>query len=99
MAVEKGVVEALRGVMDPELGISIVDLGLIYGVEMEGGKATIKMTFTTPACPMLHFLISRVEDAARKVEGVKEVEVKLVWDPPWEPGRISEEGKKKLGLL
>lgn len=99
MAGEKEVLGALSGVMDPELGISIVDLGLVYGVEVSGGKATVKMTFTTPACPMLHFLISSVEDAAKKVKGIKEVEVKLVWDPPWNPSRISEEGKKKLGLV
>lgn len=99
MAGEKEVLGALSGVMDPELGISIVDLGLIYGVSVEGEKATVRMTFTTPACPMLHFLISSVEDAAKKVKGIKEVDVRLVWDPPWDPGRISEEGKKKLGLM
>lgn len=85
-------------VMDPELGISVWDLGLIYGIEVNGKKAIIQMTFTTPACPMLHHIASEVEDAVDKVKGIEEVNVRLVWDPPWTPDKISAEGKKKLGL-
>jgi metal-sulfur cluster biosynthetic enzyme len=95
---EKEIRDALREVMDPELGISLVDLGLIYGVEIAGEKVGVKMTFTTPACPMVHFLVSSVEDAVKKVEGVDEVDVQLVWDPPWTPDRMSDAGKEKLGL-
>ncbi len=84
--------------MDPELGISLVDLGLIYGVEVAGKKVGVKMTFTTPACPMVHFLVSSVENAVKKVNGVSEVDVQLVWDPPWTPDRMSDAGKEKLGL-
>ncbi|MBD3390259.1 DUF59 domain-containing protein [Candidatus Micrarchaeota archaeon] len=98
MGAEESVLEKLREVMDPELGINIVELGLIYGVEVEKEHATVKMTFTTPACPMLRHLASSVKEAAEKAEGVEEAEVQLVWDPPWSPEKISEEGKKKLGL-
>ncbi|MBD3397708.1 DUF59 domain-containing protein [Candidatus Micrarchaeota archaeon] len=98
MATEKEVMDALGQVMDPELGISLVDLGLIYSVKVQGEKVEVEMSFTTPACPMVHYITSSVEDAVKKLEGVEEAEVKLVWDPPWTPDRISEEGKKKLGL-
>lgn len=98
MAIEDEVRAALMEVMDPELGISVVDLGLIYGIEVLGGRAEVKMTFTTPACPMLNHIISDVEGAVKKVKGVKEVDVQLVWEPRWTPERITEEGKKKLGL-
>ncbi|MFP3950273.1 MAG: metal-sulfur cluster assembly factor [Candidatus Micrarchaeia archaeon] len=98
MGAKERVLEKLKEVMDPELGISIVDLGLIYGVEVEGSRATVKMTFTTPACPMLRHLASGVKAAAEKADGIKEAEVELVWNPPWSPERISEKGKKQLGL-
>ena len=98
MVTEKEVMGALSEVMDPELGISLVDLGLIYGVEVQGEKVGVKMTFTTPACPMVHFLVSSVEDAVKKVKGVNEVDVQLVWDPPWTPDKMSDAGKEKLGL-
>lgn len=98
MVSEKEVRDALREVMDPELGISLVDLGLIYGIEVAGKKVGVKMTFTTPACPMVHFLVSSVENAVKKVNGVSEVDVQLVWDPPWTPDRMSDAGKEKLGL-
>ncbi len=98
MVTEEEVMSALSKVMDPELGISLVDLGLIYGVEITETKVGVKMTFTTPACPMVHFLVSSVEDAVKKVEGVSEVEVQLVWDPPWTPDKMSDAGKEKLGL-
>ena len=90
--------EALKTCLDPELGISIVDLGLIYGVRVEGDKAKIKMTLTTPGCPLVNMINADVEEKVRKVEGIKEVEVELVWEPRWTPDRISEEGKKALGI-
>jgi len=98
MVTEKEVMGALSEVMDPELGISLVDLGLIYGVDIAGERVGVKMTFTTPACPMVHFLVSSVEDAVKKVKGVNEVDVQLVWDPPWTPDKMSDAGKEKLGL-
>lgn len=98
MATEEDVMDALSGVIDPELGISVVDLGLIYGVEVSGKKVRVRMTFTTPACPMLNLIVSRVEDAVKKLRGIDEVAVQLVWEPPWTPERMSAEGKKALGF-
>ncbi len=95
---EKDVLDALRNVLDPELGINIVDLGLIYEVKVNGKKVNVKMTFTTPACPLLQYIVSDVEEKVGKTEGVEEVVVQLTWDPPWNPDRISAEGKKQLGL-
>ena len=98
MVTEKEVMGALGQVMDPELGISLVDLGLIYAVEVHTGKVGVKMSFTTPACPMVHYIVSSVEEAVKRLDGVEEVEVQLVWDPPWTPDRITDAGKERLGL-
>lgn len=98
MVSEKDVLDALHNVMDPELGINIVDLGLIYGVKVSGKKVDVKMTFTTPACPLLQYIVSEVEERVGKIKGVEEVVVSLAWDPPWNPDKISKEGKKQLGL-
>jgi metal-sulfur cluster biosynthetic enzyme len=89
--------EKLKEVMDPELGVNIVDLGLIYGVEVEGKKVKVKMTFTTPACPLLNFLVQNVEAKVREA-GAKDVQVELIWDPPWSPEKMSAEAKRKLGI-
>ena len=89
--------EKLREVMDPELGVNIVDLGLIYGVEVKGSSITVKMTFTTPACPLLNFLVQNVESKVKEL-GLEDVRVELVWDPPWTPERMSPEAKIQLGM-
>ena len=88
MTLKDEVMVALQGVLDPELGISIVDMGLIYEVEEDKGAIDIDMTLTNPACPMAAVIVNSVEDAVSKVEGVKSVRVNLVFDPPWTPERI-----------
>lgn len=90
--------EALRKCVDPEIGENLVDLGLIYGVDVKGGAVKVRMTLTTPGCPMHAFLVKQAEEAVKKVEGVKKAEVELVWDPPWTPERMSETAKKRLGF-
>ena len=95
------VLEALREVMDPELGVNVVDLGLIYGVgldEHELGTVHVAMTLTTPGCP-LHGSIAAAAERSVKllVPGVRKVNVHLVFDPPWSPERISAAGKEALG--
>lgn len=84
--------------MDPEIGINIVDLGLIYEVEIEKARVGIKMTFTTPACPLLGYLVNEVQSKAREIKGVSDVQVQFVWEPRWTPERMSKEAKKQLGL-
>ena len=98
---EAAVVEALKTVYDPEIPVDIYELGLIYdiGIEPEG-KVAIKMTLTAPGCPVAGTMPQMVEDAIRaKVPGANEVEVELVWDPPWDFSRMSEAARLELNMF
>jgi metal-sulfur cluster biosynthetic enzyme len=98
MPAEPDILRALHGVSDPEVGVNIVDLGLIYSIEIDQGKVRIIMTMTTPACPMHSYLIQEVrETILAEFEEVAEVEVRLVWEPAWSPKMISERGRRQLG--
>lgn len=89
---------AIKTVIDPELGINIVDLGLIYDVQVEdSGNVTIKMTLTTPGCPLHDSIINGVKYAVQYLEEVNRVNVEVVWEPAWSPERLSIEGKRMLG--
>jgi metal-sulfur cluster biosynthetic enzyme len=92
--------DVLRVVIDPDLGLNIVDLGLIYDVAVkhDEGKVDVTMTLTTPACPYGPQLISEVEYVMRSQSGVKDAAVEIVWDPPWSMDRISPEMRLELGL-
>lgn len=90
-------VEELRAVIDPELGINIVDLGLVYGAEMVDGVAHILMTTTTPACPIGSYLRDEIRWALLRVDRILDVEVELTHQPPWSPDRMSDEAKVQLG--
>jgi len=96
---EDDVIEALRCVYDPELGVNVVDLGLIYGVRVEGRSVHVRMTLTVPGCPLHDSISSAVDEAVRYImPDAEKVEVELVWDPPWSPERITEAGRRELGL-
>lgn len=95
---EEAVRDALRQVVDPELGINIVDLGLVYGIEIEDGRVHIRMTLTAIGCPLSYMVDQMVKAAVREIPGVQDVEVELVWDPPWTPDRMSEEARALLGF-
>ncbi len=82
------VTEALRSVLDPELGMSVVDLGLIYGVSVDGGHVGITMTLTAPGCPLHELMTDWVGRAVGQVPGVEDVEVAITFEPPWTPDRI-----------
>ncbi|MCL1597997.1 MAG: metal-sulfur cluster assembly factor [Actinomycetia bacterium] len=90
--------EALRDVIDPELGVSIVDLGLVYGLAIENGAATVVMTTTSPMCPLGAVLTRGVEDRLMQLEGVDSVEVHLVNEPPWTADRLSDKARTILGM-
>ena len=95
------VFEALKPVQDPEIRIGIVDLGLVYDVmlEEETSKVTVKMTLTTPACPYGEMLVSMTHRAVEELDGVEDVEVVLVWSPPWDPNEMcSDQAKDILGI-
>jgi metal-sulfur cluster biosynthetic enzyme len=98
---EEAVMNALRSVEDPELHLSVVDLGLIYGVDVqnEGRNIEVRMTLTTPACPYAPVLIDQVRNVAGSFPDVIDAEVRIVWDPPWDPRTMaSEEIRDKLGI-
>lgn len=97
MISEKLILTALKHVLDPEIGINIVDLGLIYEVKVENGDVHIKMTMTTPGCPLHESISKGAEEAVKQLPGVDSVKVDLVWDPPWTPERLSDWAKKQLG--
>jgi FeS assembly SUF system protein len=99
-ALYEAVVSALRGIYDPEIPVNIYDLGLIYGVDVAPDAAvTVTMTLTTPHCPVAESMPGEVELQVGAVPGVREAEVNLVWDPPWDPAKMSDEARLELGML
>ena len=95
---EGTILETLRQVIDPELGCNIVDLGLVYGVTITGGKVTVKLTLTTPGCPMHESIAWGVQMVLLNLDSVEEVDVELVWDPPWSPAMMSDYGRTFVGV-
>jgi FeS assembly SUF system protein len=96
----EGVVAALRDIFDPEIPVNIYDLGLIYGVDVgEDGHVDVTMTLTTPHCPVAESMPGEVELRVSAVPGVRDAEVNLVWDPPWDPQKMSDDAKLELGML
>jgi metal-sulfur cluster biosynthetic enzyme len=96
---ETALLDALRQVIDPELMINVVDLGLVYGVEQSDDKVKVDMTLTSPACPAGPQIVSQAKMALEKLDGVKEVEIKLVMSPPWSPDRMTDEARDQLGIF
>lgn len=90
--------EALHQVVDPEIDCNIVDLGLIYGITIDGAKVTVTMTLTTPGCPMHESIAWGVKCALLNLKGVEDVEVNVVWDPQWTPARMSDYGRERTGV-
>jgi metal-sulfur cluster biosynthetic enzyme len=98
VAIEAESRDWLRTVYDPELGLNLVDLGLIYDITSEHGHVRVTMTLTTLGCPMSDSMPHAVERVLESVPGVQGVQVDLVWDPPWDPERITDDGKRELGM-
>jgi len=92
------VLETLRQVIDPEIGCNIVDLGLIYRYAFQAGKLTVTMTLTTPGCPMHDSIAEGVKNILLTLDGVTEVEVEVVWNPPWHPSMMTETGRAMAGV-
>lgn len=96
---EDAVVSVLKTVFDPEIPVDIYELGLIYAIELaDDGHVKVEMTLTTPSCPSAQELPSMVEEAVRAVPGVTDVGVEVVWDPPWDPSRMSEDARLALNM-
>jgi metal-sulfur cluster biosynthetic enzyme len=98
MPTKEEVLEVLRQVEDPELGMDIVDLGLLYDVEVEGPKVRITYSLTSMGCPAGPLIAGDIDRAAREVEGVEEVDLELTFDPPWTPDKMSDDAKFILGF-
>lgn len=90
--------DALRPVKDPELGLGIVDLGLIYGIAIQDGTATIRLTLTTPGCPLDEYFRKQIIERVQALEGIEDVTVELTFDPPWGPDRMDPTVRAALGM-
>lgn len=98
MLTEPDIRAALRQVIDPEIGVNIVDLGLVYRIEVDGARVRIAMTMTSPACPLADYLKDLVASAVRdRVPDVTDVDIVLEWEPPWDPGMMSDDARRQLG--
>jgi metal-sulfur cluster biosynthetic enzyme len=90
---------ALQAVSDPEVGINNVEMGLINGLEIEDSKVDVYMTLTIPACPAGPQILKEVDHVVRDLDGVEEVDINVVWSPPWNPDMLSDEAKDELGIF
>ena len=98
MATKDEILEVLKGVIDPEIGLNIVDLGLVYAVEFNENEISITMTLTTPGCPMHNSITAWVEKVITQLEPDASVKVNLVWEPKWTPDLMSLEARRELGI-
>jgi len=98
MSKKELIIEEIRKIYDPEIPVNVYELGLIYDVKVNDNKAKIIMTLTTPNCPVAESLPQEVKDSAMQVEGIKDVDLELVWDPPWNKDMMSEAAKLELNL-
>jgi FeS assembly SUF system protein len=100
LKIESDIAKILKNIYDPEIPVNIYDLGLIYEIDVdEDGKTAIEMTLTAPNCPVADDLLAEVKEKVETVEGVNKVDVKLVFDPPWDKSMMTEEAMLELGLL
>ena len=99
MELKDKIIEEIKKIYDPEIPVNIYDLGLIYDIKVEDkNKAKVKMTLTSPNCPVAESLPKEVKDGIMQVEGIENVDLDLVWDPPWDKGRMAEAAKLELNL-
>lgn len=96
---EAAMLDALKEVIDPELMINIVDLGLVYSLHQEEEKVSVDLTLTSPACPAGPQIVQQAKLALEKLPGVKEVQIKLVLTPPWSPDRMTDDARDQLGIF
>jgi FeS assembly SUF system protein len=100
IVIEAEVIEALRNCFDPEIPVNIYELGLIYEVKIEpSGAVAIRMTLTSPSCPAAQSLPGEVQARVKEIPGVTDVSVVVVWEPPWDPSRMSEAARLQLGMM
>ena len=98
MDIKNKIIDEIRKIYDPEVPVNIYELGLIYDIKVNGRKVEIKMTLTTPNCPVAESLPKEVKDSIMEIEGVDKVDLDLVWEPPWDKSMMSEAAKLELNL-
>ena len=98
METKEKIVEEIKKIYDPELPVNIYDLGLVYDIQVKEKKAIIKMTLTSPNCPVAESLPKEVKDGAMQVDEIEDVDLELVWDPPWNKSMMSEAAKLELNI-
>ncbi|MCL4330398.1 MAG: metal-sulfur cluster assembly factor [Candidatus Thermoplasmatota archaeon] len=99
MVTKEEVLEAMKEVSDPEIGMDVVNLGLIYEVQISGDRVYIKMTMTAPTCPVTPWILSEAQRVVENLSGVEAADVELVWDPPWNPSLMTDEAKEALNMF
>lgn len=98
MVTREEILEALKMVSDPEIGMDIVNLGLVYEVQINGDRVYIKMTMTAPTCPVTPWILSQAQAVVENLEGVEAADVELVWEPAWNPSMMTDEAKEALNM-
>jgi metal-sulfur cluster biosynthetic enzyme len=93
------IIEKLRECLDPELDVNIVDLGLVYAINVEGSQVSVVMTLTSAACPLDSYFVKDITNKLKKLEGINSVNVEFTFEPPWNPSKMSEESKDILGFI
>ncbi|NIP29738.1 MAG: DUF59 domain-containing protein [Candidatus Dadabacteria bacterium] len=99
LVTKEKVMEVLGDIYDPEIPIDIVNLGLVYDVKIDGNILNIDMTMTSPGCPAAGQIVSEAKYLLEEIDGVSEVNIEIVWDPPWDPSKMSEAAKESLGMF
>ena len=100
LVIEAEVLDALRTCYDPEIPVNVYELGLVYDVAVDdAGAVSIKMTLTSPHCPAVQSLPAEIESKVKAVSGVTDAKIDLVWDPPWDPSKMSEAARLQLGMM
>ncbi|MEK9146732.1 MAG: metal-sulfur cluster assembly factor [Patescibacteria group bacterium] len=99
MISQEQIINKLRECLDPELGVNIVDLGLVYGVNIEGNRVNVLMTLTTPGCPLDSYFTRDITTKLKALKGVSDVSVELTFEPPWNPSKMSDQSKDFLGFV
>lgn len=99
MVSQDQIVEKLKTCLDPELNVNIVDLGLIYGINIDGSQVNILMTLTTPGCPLDSYFVKDITDKLKSLKGISDVSVEMTFEPMWSPSKMSEESKDLLGFV
>lgn len=99
MVSQNQVVDKLRLCLDPELGVNIVDLGLVYAINIEGSKIGVIMTLTTPGCPLDSYFVQDITAKLKQLKGITDVSVEMTFEPPWSPSKMSEESRDLLGFV